>query len=179
MLICCYWYFMFKKAEETTVREDRRSKTPFTSSLMEKAAETPRPEQGKREFRLFIGLVTFHFSSMQLFFAFFVLICCGECVNFLSWLFEGINSQQLSLFSSIYFIIVLVPLFLVINNFEEKVINVLEAAGRMNSSSSKAQTKRIRALTMLANIFSISNIILELSMACYLSFQFYSKSKPS
>jgi hypothetical protein len=176
MLICCYWYFMFKKAEETTAHEEEKSKHIVSSSIPEKKlTEAPRPEPGKREFHLFGGLITFVFSSIQLFLAVFILLCCGECVIFLFWLSEVINSQQFSLASSVYQIIILIGLFFVINNFEEKVVNVLEAVRKVNASASKAQIKRIRALTMLSNIFSISNVILELSMAGYLTYQFYGK----
>jgi hypothetical protein len=182
IIISCYWYFMHKKAEEnqelsfqqshlfsyqnptgTAITDSTNRNNPISSSSS---------SMEKRKFRFLC--IALSFNSMELFFfIFFWLFLCQSILLTVFWM-EGINSQQLFLCNCLFYILVGVGIFWGMNDLSEKVLVLLE---NLPIQQGKSQIGRIYGITMLANLFCLTHIVLDGLMATYLIYGFIGKKR--
>ena len=141
ILVACYWVNMLQKLNTNTVTVPRSGLERFKVNNL-----------GTMEvFGIIMGI--------------FVLL---EGINICLFLTGFFNSEQMILYDAIMLSVVSVAVITEITILSSQIQSVLQNLEAINNRNSQPQIRRIFAIILVANVFFVTRVILECTVAVYL-----------
>jgi multisubunit Na+/H+ antiporter MnhC subunit len=151
LLVVCYWAHMLQKVEHP--------ESPDTNYLI--YSQQRGGGSYNRQFKQRRGpMSTFAWTMFGL--------VGAQALNIILFLCRVYNSEVLILYDSILFSFTSLSIIVAITIFSNKIRVVLTTIGVINENSTKPQVRRILAITVAANIFFVTRLVIELSITALL-----------
>lgn len=147
ILIVCYWAHMLRKVEHVDAADSTLLAT--SQRVLARYPKLPKSRRG----------------PMQNFALLMLLLLLLETLNILFFLFQIYNSEAMILFDSLFMSAVSIGCLVQITIFSNRIRNLLQIIGVINANSTRAQVRRILAITIAANIFFIWRFLTEIVLS--------------
>lgn len=151
ILIACYWAHMLSKLENV-----------HDSSLEEANDESLVARLSR--------LWNFKYQgTIQMFLVLISIVLIVQSINVILFMCQVFNSDQMILYDSIFLSILSLAIVVQITLLSNKIKQVLSNLEAINQRNSQPQIRRIYAIIVVANVFFISKVVLECTLAaCFI-----------
>lgn len=147
ILIVCYWAHMLRKVEHVDAADSTLLAT--SQRVLARYPKVPKARRG----------------PMQNFALLMLLLLVLEIANMCFFLFQIYNSQAMILFDSLLMSTLSLFALFHITLFSNRIRLLLQTIGVINANSTRAQVRRILAITIAANIFFVWRFLTEIILS--------------
>lgn len=169
ILVACYWIYMLTKLNSPTAASydevaHRNRNGSNMSGIMSSGSIGSSSSNGTNGRSSLQNLVRHRWATLELFGIAMAVAVSLQVLGVCLFLNQTFNSQQMVMYDSVLLSVLSLSIVITITLLSQHIKTVLQNLEAMNNRNSQPQIRRIFAIIIVANVFFVTRVILELTL---------------